>query len=140
MLLKNWLNKRKQRQDFTGDFNQQNNSFKKEKNKKVIKFDSKTPSIIEKNESSEKIDLIKRDFVSLLLYGHISKLNDFIPSLFWCEEWLRQELKIILNSEIFKEIFYAWYTFFFFLFLIIFMFFLFVFCFVFLFTVINCFS
>ena len=90
-----------------GDNNQQNNLLKKEKSNNTVKFESNSPSIIEKRKS-EKIGLVQRDFVSLLLYGHISKLNDFIPSLFGCEEWLRKEFKIILKLETVKEIFYAW--------------------------------
>ena len=107
MLMKNWLNKRKERKDVMDDDYKHNNLLRKEKNKSVIKLYSKTLSNAENNKS-EKIVLIKRDFVSLLLYGHISKLNDFIPSLFGCEEWLRKEFKIVLKSEIVKEIFVAW--------------------------------
>lgn len=86
-----------------GDNNQQNNLLKQE----CVKYESNSPSIVEKRKS-EKIGLVQRDFVSLLLYGHISKLNDFIPSLFGCEEWLRKEFKIVLKLETVKEIFYAW--------------------------------
>ena len=56
--------------------------------------------VLEKNRKSYAISL----------HYHFSFLNDFVSSLFGCEEWLRFQLRKMIAREAMSEIFAAWYV------------------------------